>query len=75
VDGGFVKLRNITLGYKLPESIASRLKMSKLRVFVSGQNLYTWSDYKLFDPERAANVTSGEMPSNRMFLGGIEITF
>jgi TonB-linked SusC/RagA family outer membrane protein len=75
VDGGFVKLRNVTLGYKLPESIASRLKMTKLRVFVSGQNLETWSDYKLFDPERAGNVTSGAMPSNRMFLGGIEISF
>jgi TonB-linked SusC/RagA family outer membrane protein len=75
MDGGFVKLRNITLGYKLPESIASRLKMTKLRVFVSGQNLATWSDYKLFDPERAGNVGSGEMPSNRMFLGGIEIGF
>jgi TonB-linked SusC/RagA family outer membrane protein len=75
VDGGFVKLRNVTLGYALPESLASRLKMTKLRLFVSGQNLYTWSDYKLFDPERAGNVTSGVMPSNRMFLGGIEISF
>ena len=75
VDGGFVKLRNVTLGYNLPESIASKLKMTKLRVFVSGQNLATWSDYELFDPERAGNVGSGEMPSNRMFLGGIEIGF
>jgi TonB-linked SusC/RagA family outer membrane protein len=75
VDGGFVKLRNITLGYNLPESIASRISMTKLRLFVSGQNIATWSDYELFDPERAGNVTSGAMPSNRMFLGGIEITF
>jgi TonB-linked SusC/RagA family outer membrane protein len=75
MDGGFVKLRNVTLGYSLPSNIASRLKMSKLRVFVSGQNVATWSDYKLFDPERAGNVTSGAMPSNRMFLGGIEIGF
>ncbi len=75
VDGGFVKLRNITLGYTLPESIAGKLKMTKLRVFVTAQNPITWSNYKLFDPERAGNVTSGEMPSSRLFLGGINMSF
>ena len=75
VDGGFVKLRNVTFGYTLPESLSSRLKMTKLRIFVTGQNLATWSDYKLFDPERAGNVSSGAMPSNRLFLGGINISF
>ena len=49
--------------------------MTKLRFFVSAQNPVTWSDYKLFDPERAGNVTSDAMPSNRMFLGGINISF
>ncbi|MBV6639548.1 MAG: TonB-dependent receptor [Cyclobacteriaceae bacterium] len=75
VDGGFVKLRNVTLGYTFPESIASKLKMTKLRLFFTAQNPLTWSDYKLFDPERAGNVTSGEMPSNRMFLSGVNISF
>lgn len=75
MDGGFVKLRNVTLGYTLPQSIASKMHMTKLRVFVSAQNPYTWSKYKLFDPERAGNVTSGEMPSNRLLLGGINISF
>ena len=75
VDGGFVKIRNITFGYTIPERIASKAKMTKLRLFVSAQNPVTWSDYKLFDPERAGNVTSGAMPSNRMFLGGINISF
>ena len=75
VDGSFVKLRNISLGYTLPESISSRLKMSSLRVFVTANNPVTWSKYKLFDPERAGNVTSREMPSNRLFLGGINVSF
>ena len=74
-DGGFVKLRNITFGYTLPESIAGKLKMTKLRFYVSALNPITWSDYKLFDPERAGNVTSGAMPSNRLFLGGVNISF
>ena len=74
-DGGFVKIRNITLGYELPLSTAGKLKMTKLRFFVTAQNPVTWSEYKLFDPERAGNVISDAMPSNRMFLGGVNISF
>jgi TonB-linked SusC/RagA family outer membrane protein len=75
MDGGFVKLRNVTLGYTFPEKISSKLKMTKLRLYGSAQNPFIWSKYKLFDPERAGNVTSGEMPSYQLFLGGIEIGF
>lgn len=75
MDGGYIKLRNITLGYTLPESISSKLKMTRLRVFATAQNPLVWSKYKLFDPERAGNVTSGEMPSNTLYLGGINISF
>jgi TonB-linked SusC/RagA family outer membrane protein len=75
MDGGFVKLRNVTLGYNLPATIISKLKMTKLRVYFTAQNPVVWSNYKLFDPERAGNVTSGEMPSNRLFLGGVNVTF
>ena len=75
MDGGFVKLRNVTLGYNLPATLTSKLHMTKLRFYVTAQNPVIWSNYKLFDPERAGNVTSGEMPSFRLFLGGIEISF
>jgi hypothetical protein len=75
MDGGFVKLRNVTLGYTLPQDIAGRLAMTKLRIYVTAQNPLVWSKYKLFDPESAGNVTSGEMPSSRLFMGGINITF
>jgi hypothetical protein len=75
MDGGFVKLRNVTLGYTLPLSVSERLKMSKLRVYFTAQNPIIWTNYKLFDPERAGNVTSGEMPSYKLFMGGINVTF
>jgi TonB-linked SusC/RagA family outer membrane protein len=75
MDGGFVKLRNVTLGYSLPASLTDRLRMSKLRIYVSAQNAAVWSNYKLFDPERAGNISSGEMPSNRMLIGGLNVTF
>lgn len=75
MDGGFVKLRNVTLGYSLPASVTERMKMAKMRVFITAQNPFVWSKYKLFDPERAGNIGSGDMPSNRMLLGGININF
>jgi hypothetical protein len=75
MDGGFVKLRNVTLGYTLPESVLGRLHMTKLRFYVTAQNPIIWSNYKLFDPERAGNVTSGEMPSFKLFMGGVNVTF
>ncbi len=75
VDGGFVKLRNVTLGYTFPESVVSKLRIQKLRLYAMAQNPLTFSNYKLFDPERAGNVTSGAMPSNIMYVGGINISF
>jgi len=81
-DGGFVKLRTITLGYSLPSAFLSRYGISSFRVYVSGQNLYAWSNYTLFDPEAAppsspggAQIGSGNIPSNKVFLGGINLTF
>jgi hypothetical protein len=75
MDGGYVKLRNVTLGYNLPQSFVSKLAMTKLNIYFTAQNPLVWSKYKLFDPENAGNVTSGEMPSYRLFIGGIKVTF
>jgi TonB-linked SusC/RagA family outer membrane protein len=75
MDGGYVKLRNITLGYTFPQAFTQKIKASQFRLFVTAQNPYVWSKYKLFDPERAGNVVSGEMPSTQLFLGGVNLTF
>lgn len=60
VDGDFVRLRNLTLGYNLPSTVVNRLKLSKLRVYVSGQNLMTITKYPYWDPE----VNSDDFDSN-----------
>ena len=75
VDGGFIKLRTVTLGYTLPRAWSDKVFTKRIRVYASAQNPLVWSKYKLFDPERAGNVTSGEMPSTTLYLGGIEIGF
>jgi TonB-linked SusC/RagA family outer membrane protein len=51
VDGGFVKLKNITLGYTLPQNLIRKLYVSNLRVFGTVDNLLTISDFKSGDPE------------------------
>ncbi len=74
-DGGFVKVRTITLGYNFPNSIITRLGLSNLRVYVSAQNPLVWSKYKTFDPENVGSIGAGTVPSNKLFLGGINLTF
>jgi len=63
-DGSFVRLRNISLGYTLPTTITEKLKISSMRVYVSGQNLLTFTDYEGFDPE-VNYKTSGSVNGNR----------
>jgi hypothetical protein len=52
-DGSFLRLRNLTVGYMLPKSLTDRMKMSSVRLYVAGQNLFTVTKYKGYDPESA----------------------
>ncbi|TPE43933.1 SusC/RagA family TonB-linked outer membrane protein [Pontibacter mangrovi] len=76
-DGSYLRLRNITLSYNLPEAVTSRLKADNLRVFVSGDNLWTWTDFSGMDPE--VDLTSGysttRYPGSRKLMLGVNIDF
>lgn len=50
-DGSYLRLQNLSLGYSLPNSLIERLGISKARLYISGNNLYTWSDYTGYNPE------------------------
>jgi TonB-linked SusC/RagA family outer membrane protein len=56
--GNFVKLRNLSVGYNIPQSVLSRAKISRLRVYVSGQNLAIITKYPGPDPEVSSNGNS-----------------
>ena len=58
-DGSYIRLRTITLGYNLPASVLSKAKLTKLRVYVSGQNLLTFTDYEGWDPEVNSDTYAG----------------
>lgn len=82
-DGSFVRIQNITLGYKLPRTLINRVKMTNLRLFVTVQNLYTFTKYTGYDPEvgsynnsiRLMNVDAGHYPNPRTYMGGVSVEF
>jgi TonB-linked SusC/RagA family outer membrane protein len=82
-DGSYLRIQNITFGYKLPSNIIKRLKMSSLRVYASLQNLYTFTKYSGYDPEIGAydntillmNVDLGHYPNPRTYTFGLNIEF
>jgi TonB-dependent starch-binding outer membrane protein SusC len=59
-DGSYVRLRTVTLGYNLPKNLVNKLRLEKLRIYLSGQNLATFTNYKGWDPE----VNSDSFTSN-----------
>ncbi|MEG1885037.1 MAG: TonB-dependent receptor [Alistipes sp.] len=74
-DGKYLRLKSIHLGYSLPKSWLSKLRIDKVKVYIEGNNLCTWSGLpKGIDPEWPG-VTNGYYPQQRSVVGGIEITF
>lgn len=60
-DASFVRLKNLQLGYSLPRTLISKIGLTQLRVYFSGQNLVTWKKfYKGWDPEN--EISTGDAP-------------
>ena len=79
-DGSYLRLKNIQLGYTLPEHITRRIFISKLRVFVAAENLLTLTKYHGYDPEISSGGTSlgidyGVYPQARTFSFGVNVAF
>ncbi len=64
-DGSFVRLKNISLGYNLPKDVLDKMKIQKLRVYVSAQNILTFTDYEGYDPEVNYRTTGSDTDGNR----------
>ncbi|MCB0638173.1 MAG: SusC/RagA family protein, partial [Lewinella sp.] len=80
-SGNFLRLRNVQLGYSLPESVLERLRLTRLRVYVSGTNLMTWQDYSGYMPELYNNnvfdvgIDAGKYPLAKSVLFGLDLSF
>ncbi|ANQ52831.2 TonB-dependent receptor [Flammeovirga sp. MY04] len=58
--GNYLRLKNVNLGYNLPQSACQKIHISSLRVYFSGENLWTLSNYKGFDPEQALSGSTND---------------
>lgn len=75
MSADYVKLRNITLGYNIPVSARMAGYVRNLKVFASGQNLFSIMKWRGFDPEDANDIAQYEYPMPRIITGGINVTF
>jgi hypothetical protein len=80
-NGDFIRLRQVQIGYTLPKSLLSKIYLQNLRLYVSGENLLTWTNYSGIDPEfsRSSVLNTGIdnliYPFTRSFTAGIQISF
>ncbi len=74
-DRTFVRLQDLTLSYSLKKSLLERAKMSSLKVFISGKNLFTITNWVGDDPETGSSVLSSALPVSRSVTAGVSISF
>lgn len=82
-DGSYLRIKNIALGYTLPNVISQRWRFDQVRLYVNIQNLHTFTNYTGYDPEigvstASANVyglDNGRYPSPRVYSAGINLSF
>jgi TonB-linked SusC/RagA family outer membrane protein len=72
-DASFLRLKSAELGYTLPEDWCKKLRMSNLRLYISGTNLLAWSGFRLWDPEMAGNGLG--YPVQRVINVGLNVGF
>ena len=82
-DGSYIRLQNISLSYTFPKAWLKKLYINNLKLYCNLQNLYTWTDYKGYDPEVGSlwgnalmnGIDYGRYPSPRIYTFGLNVTF
>lgn len=85
-DGSFIRLNNLNIGYSLPTAVLSKLRISQLRIYATGNNLAIWTKYSGYDPEVSTGRNSAysaltpgvdysSFPRSRSYTFGLNITF
>ncbi len=76
-DGSYVRIKNVTLGYTVPASISKRAAFSRARVYISAQNLFTFTKYTGNDPElgNASGIDLNVYPQAKTYSIGANLTF
>ena len=77
ISSNYLSLNNVTLGYTLPMNLTSKIGISKLRVYVVGDNLWVWSKRQGLDPRQSISGGAGSSyySAVRTISGGVTLTF
>ena len=78
--GNFIRLRQLQLGYTLPKTWTKKVYIDKCRLYVSGENLLTWTNYSGIDPEFSSDILDTGVdvfifPFTRSYVVGLQVTF
>lgn len=79
-NGSYLRMKNLQLGYTIPESVTSKINIKSLRVYVQGVNLFTSTKYSGLDPElggddRAFGADTGNYPLVKTYTFGLSLNF
>lgn len=82
-DGSFLRIQTLTLGYNLPKNLIGKAKLTSARLYVSAQNIYTFTGYSGYDPDLGSlnnnvtrmNIDDGHYPNPRTITVGANIEF
>ncbi|MNK13724.1 TonB-dependent Receptor Plug Domain protein [compost metagenome] len=75
-DASYLRLRNVVLGYSIPKNILDKTKFIKgVKVFVQGENLYTWTSWRGLDPENNSVYGRFQYPNTRTYTFGFNVNF
>ena len=81
-DGSYLRMKDLQIGYSLPASVLSKIKIERCRVYVQATNLFTITKYSGLDPEirnteanadRGMGIDEGSYPTSRIFMIGLNI--
>lgn len=78
-DGSFLRIKNLELGFTLPQGWSDKVGLNRLRLYVSGQNLFTFTKYTGLDPEFgigssiSSGIDHGSYPQSRVYMIGLQV--
>lgn len=75
VDGSYVKLKTVTLGYRVPKEMLDKWKMNTVRFYLTGNNLFSWAKSDLVQNYDAERGGSAKSPLLRQFVFGVNLDF
>ncbi len=77
-DGSYLRIKTLQIGYNLPKVFLNKIGLQQFRIYVSSNNLLTFTKYKGYDPEIGGSsygIDRGIYPQARSFIGGVNVTF